>query len=123
MRRSEEARVSEEAVRRKGGGGGPRKLGMTLQQDAEAKFLKEEKEFLAEMLLNQAINAGLRASGGQVMCLTTFEEPQNPAAGVWPNSTEARPVARGLQSKCGGCSSVFVQQKVGSWVLVALKRQ
>ena len=28
MRRSEEARVSEEAVRRKGGGGGPRKLGM-----------------------------------------------------------------------------------------------
>ena len=28
MRRSEEARVSEEAVRRKGGGGGPRELGM-----------------------------------------------------------------------------------------------
>ena len=28
MRRSEEARVSEEAVRRKGGKGGPRKLGM-----------------------------------------------------------------------------------------------
>ena len=28
MRRSEEARVSEEAVRRKGGEGGPRKLGM-----------------------------------------------------------------------------------------------
>ena len=28
MRRSEEARVSEDAVRRKGGGGGPRKLGM-----------------------------------------------------------------------------------------------
>ena len=28
MRRSEEAKVSEEAVRRKGGGGGPRKLGM-----------------------------------------------------------------------------------------------
>jgi hypothetical protein len=28
MRRSEEARVSEVAVRRKGGGGGPRKLGM-----------------------------------------------------------------------------------------------
>ena len=28
MRRSEEARVSEEAVRRKGGGGSPRKLGM-----------------------------------------------------------------------------------------------
>jgi hypothetical protein len=27
MRRSEEAKVSEEAVRRKGGGGGPRKLG------------------------------------------------------------------------------------------------
>ena len=29
MRRSEEAKVSEEAVRRKGGGGGPRKLGMS----------------------------------------------------------------------------------------------
>ena len=29
MRRSEEARVSEEAVRRKGGGGGPRELGMS----------------------------------------------------------------------------------------------
>ena len=28
MRRSEEAKVSEEAVRRKGGGGGPRKSGM-----------------------------------------------------------------------------------------------
>ena len=28
MRRSEKARVSEEAVRRKGGEGGPRKLGM-----------------------------------------------------------------------------------------------
>jgi len=28
MRRSEEARVSEEAVRRKGGGGRPRELGM-----------------------------------------------------------------------------------------------
>ena len=28
MRRSEEARVSEEAVRRKGGEGGPRQLGM-----------------------------------------------------------------------------------------------
>jgi hypothetical protein len=28
VRRSEEARVSEEAVRRKGGGGGPRELGM-----------------------------------------------------------------------------------------------
>jgi hypothetical protein len=28
MRRSEEARVSEEAGRRKGGGGGPRELGM-----------------------------------------------------------------------------------------------
>ncbi len=28
MRRSEEARVSEKAVRRKGGGGGPRELGM-----------------------------------------------------------------------------------------------
>ena len=28
MSRSEEARVSEEAVRRKGGGGGPRELGM-----------------------------------------------------------------------------------------------
>ena len=28
MRRSEEARVSEEAVRRKGGGEGPRELGM-----------------------------------------------------------------------------------------------
>ena len=28
MRRSDEARVSEEAVRRKGGGGGPRELGM-----------------------------------------------------------------------------------------------
>jgi len=28
MRRSEEARVSEEAIRRKGGGGGPRELGM-----------------------------------------------------------------------------------------------
>jgi hypothetical protein len=28
MRRSEEAKVSEEAVRRKGGEGGPRKLGM-----------------------------------------------------------------------------------------------
>ena len=28
MRRSEEARVSEEAVRRRGGGGGPRELGM-----------------------------------------------------------------------------------------------
>ena len=28
MRRSEEARLSEEAVRRKGGEGGPRKLGM-----------------------------------------------------------------------------------------------
>jgi len=28
MRRSEEARVSEEAVRRKGGKGGPRILGM-----------------------------------------------------------------------------------------------
>ena len=28
MRRSEEARVSEEAVWRKGGEGGPRKLGM-----------------------------------------------------------------------------------------------
>ena len=28
MRRSEEARVSEKAVRRKGGEGGPRKLGM-----------------------------------------------------------------------------------------------
>jgi hypothetical protein len=28
MRRSEKARVSEEAVRRKGGGGSPRKLGM-----------------------------------------------------------------------------------------------
>ena len=28
MRRSEEARVSEETVRRKGGGGGPRELGM-----------------------------------------------------------------------------------------------
>ena len=28
MRQSEEARVSEEAVRRKGGGGGPRKLGI-----------------------------------------------------------------------------------------------
>ena len=29
MRRSEEARVLEEAVRRKGGGGGPRELGMS----------------------------------------------------------------------------------------------
>ena len=29
MRRSEEARVSEEAVKRKGGGGGPRELGMS----------------------------------------------------------------------------------------------
>ena len=29
MRRSEEAKVSEEAVRRKGGGGGPRKLRMS----------------------------------------------------------------------------------------------
>jgi hypothetical protein len=29
MRRSEEAEVSEEAVRRKGGGGGPRNLGMS----------------------------------------------------------------------------------------------
>ena len=29
MRRSEEAKVSEEAVRRKGGGGGPRELGMS----------------------------------------------------------------------------------------------
>jgi len=29
MRRSEEARVSEEAVRRRGGGGGPRELGMS----------------------------------------------------------------------------------------------
>ena len=29
MRRSEEAKVSEEAVRRKGVGGGPRKLGMS----------------------------------------------------------------------------------------------
>ena len=29
MRRREEARVSEEAVRRKGGEGGPRKLGMS----------------------------------------------------------------------------------------------
>jgi hypothetical protein len=28
MRRSEEAKVSEEAVRRKGSGGGPRELGM-----------------------------------------------------------------------------------------------
>ena len=28
MRRNEEARVSEEAVRRKGGGGGPRESGM-----------------------------------------------------------------------------------------------
>ena len=28
MRRSEKAKVSEEAVRRKGGDGGPRKLGM-----------------------------------------------------------------------------------------------
>jgi hypothetical protein len=28
MRRSEEAKVSEETVRRKGGEGGPRKLGM-----------------------------------------------------------------------------------------------
>ena len=29
MRRSEEAKVSEEAVRRKGGGGGPREVGMS----------------------------------------------------------------------------------------------
>ena len=29
MRRSEEAGVSEEAVRRRGGGGGPRELGMS----------------------------------------------------------------------------------------------
>ena len=29
MRRSEEAKVSEEVVRRKGGGGGPRELGMS----------------------------------------------------------------------------------------------
>jgi hypothetical protein len=29
MRRGEEARVSEEAVRRKGGGGGPREVGMS----------------------------------------------------------------------------------------------
>ena len=29
MRRSEKARVSEEVVRRKGGGGGPRELGMS----------------------------------------------------------------------------------------------
>ena len=29
MRRSEDAKVSEEAVRRKGGGGGPRELGMS----------------------------------------------------------------------------------------------
>jgi hypothetical protein len=29
MRRSEEARVSEEAVRRQGGGGGPREVGMS----------------------------------------------------------------------------------------------
>ncbi len=35
MRRSEEARVSEETVRRKGGGGGPRELGMS--QDGEAE--------------------------------------------------------------------------------------
>ena len=35
MRRSEEARVSEEAVRRQGGGGGPREVGMI--QDGEAE--------------------------------------------------------------------------------------
>jgi len=29
LRRSEEARVSEEAVRRRSGGGGPRELGMS----------------------------------------------------------------------------------------------
>jgi hypothetical protein len=32
MRRSEEARVSEKAVRRKGGEGGPRKLGMSYME-------------------------------------------------------------------------------------------
>jgi hypothetical protein len=35
MRRSEEARVSEEAVRRKGGEGGPRKLGMSYGEAEE----------------------------------------------------------------------------------------
>jgi hypothetical protein len=35
MRRSEEAKVSEEAVRRKDGGGGPRKLGMAKDGEAE----------------------------------------------------------------------------------------
>ena len=35
MSRSEEAGVSEEAVRRRGGGGGPRELGMS--QDGEAE--------------------------------------------------------------------------------------
>jgi hypothetical protein len=35
MRRSEEARVSEEAVRRKGGGGGPRNGGWAKDGEAE----------------------------------------------------------------------------------------
>jgi hypothetical protein len=35
MRRSEEARVSEEAVRRKGGGGGPRDGGWAKDGEAE----------------------------------------------------------------------------------------
>ena len=44
MRRSEEARVSEEAVRRKGGEGGPRKLGMVYGEAEEPVLSAEESE-------------------------------------------------------------------------------
>jgi hypothetical protein len=44
MRRSEEARVSEEAVRRKGGEGGPRKLGMSYGETEEPVWSAEESE-------------------------------------------------------------------------------
>jgi hypothetical protein len=44
MRRSEEARVSEEAVRRKGGEGGPRKLGMSYGETEEPVCSAEESE-------------------------------------------------------------------------------
>ena len=96
MRRSEEARVAEEEVRRQSGGGGPRELGMSQDGEAEEPVCNAGESAAGREGARRSEKAKVPEDGGLINQALIGSKPVNACVHTYTKPQTSSTRSRGL---------------------------